>query len=359
MIRGAAPPLSVEIAGRPVGPAHPVYIVAEMSANHAQRFEDAVHILEAARDGGADAVKLQTYTPDTLTIDCDAEPFRIRGTQWQGRTLYGLYAEAATPWDWQPRLKELAAGMGLTLFSTPFDETAVDFLETMGVPAYKIASFEAVHLPLLRRVARTGRPVILSTGMAVVEEIDEALRTIRDAGGGPVVLLKCTSAYPATPEEMNLRTIPHLAETFGVPVGLSDHTLDDTVPVAAVALGACLIEKHLTLSRAAGGPDSAFSLEPGEFHAMVQAVRTVERALGRVHYGVSPREAETRIFRPSLFVVRDVRRRERFTGENIRVIRPGHGLHPRHLPDVIGRRASRDLARGTPVTWEMIDGRED
>ena len=349
-------PTPVEIAGRPVGPGRPVYIVAEMSANHAQRFEEAVRIVEAAHAAGADGVKLQTYRADTITIDSDAEPFRIRGTPWQGETLYRLYERASGPWEWQPRLKVAAATLGLTLFSTPFDETAVDFLETMDVPAYKVASFELVHLPLLRRIARTRRPVILSTGMAAAEEIVEAVRTIRDAGGGPIVLLKCTSEYPAAPEDMNLRTIPHMAAAFSLPVGLSDHTLDTAVPVAAVALGACLIEKHLTLSRAAGGPDSAFSLEPDEFRAMVQAVRTAERALGTVYYGLSPREEQMQVFRPSLFIVRDVRRAEALTPENVRVIRPGQGLHPRHLPEVIGRRAARDLARGTPLAWDMVEG---
>ena len=345
----------IEIAGRRVGPGRPTYIIAEMSAN-APRFEDAARIIEAARDAGADAVKLQTYRPDTITIDCDAEPFRVRGTLWEGETLYRLYARASTPWEWQPRLKAIAEGLGLALFSTPFDDSAVDFLEALDMPAYKIASFEVVHVPLLRRVAKTGRPVILSTGMATLDEIREALCALEEAGGGSVALLKCTSAYPAPPEEMNLRTIPDLAATFGVPVGLSDHTLDLAVPVAAVALGACLIEKHLTLSRAAGGPDSAFSLEPDEFRAMVREVRTAERALGTVYYGVSSREEETRIFRPSLFVVQDVRRAAVFTAENVRVIRPGHGLHPRHLAEVLGRRAARDVVRGTPLTWDMVEG---
>jgi pseudaminic acid synthase len=352
-VTGATP---VEIAGRSIGPGRPVYIVAEMSANHSQRFEDAVRIVEAAHAAGADAVKLQTYRADTITIDSDAEPFRIRGTLWQGETLYRLYDRASGPWEWQPRLKAVAAKLGLTLFSTPFDETAVDFLETMDVPAYKVASFELVHIPLLRRIARTRGPIILSTGMATFEEIADAVGTIRDAGGGPLILLKCTSEYPAAPEDMNLRTIPHMAAAFGLPVGLSDHTLDAAVPVAAVALGACLIEKHLTLSRAAGGPDARFSLEPDEFRAMVEAVRTAERALGTVYYGLSAREEEMRMFRPSLFVVRDVRRGEPLTPENVRVIRPGQGLHPRHLPDVIGRKAARDLARGAPLAWDMVEG---
>jgi N-acetylneuraminate synthase len=346
----------IEIDGRRVGPGCPTYIVAEMSANHNQDFEQAVSIVEAAKAAGADAVKLQTYTPDTLTIDCDNENFRIKGTLWGGRTLYELYGQAYTPWEWQPKLKETANELGLALFSTPFDETAVDFLEEMGVPAYKVASFENVDLPLLRRIAGTGKPMIMSTGMATLAEIDEAVRTVREAGGSQLALLKCTSAYPALPEEMNLRTIPHLAEAFGVPAGLSDHTLGIAVPVAAVALGACLIEKHFTLSRAVPGPDSAFSLEPHEFKAMVEAVRTAESALGSVHYGVGGGEAGSRVFRRSLFVVRDVKAGEVFTAENVRSIRPGYGLHSRYLGVVLGRRASCDIKRGTPLNWSLIAG---
>ena len=346
----------IEIDDRRVGPDCPTYIVAEMSANHNQDFEQAVQIIQAAKEAGADAVKLQTYTPDTLTIDCDNEYFRITGTLWDGRTLYDLYGEAYTPWDWQPRLKEIANELGLDLFSTPFDATAVDFLEEMGVPVYKVASFENVDLPLLRRIARTGKPMIMSTGMAALAEIDEAVRTIREAGGGQLALLKCTSAYPALPEEMNLRTIPHLAEAFGVPVGLSDHTLGIAVPVAAVALGACIVEKHFALSRALPGPDSAFSLEPHEFEAMVEAVRTTEKARGTVRYGVSGGEAESRVFRRSLFVVRDVKSGEIFTTDNVRPIRPGYGLHSRYLDEVLGRRASRDIKRGTPLSWSLVAG---
>jgi N-acetylneuraminate synthase len=344
----------VEINSRRIGPGYPTYVVAEMSANHNQDFNQAVKIIEAAKEVGADAIKLQTYTPDTMTIDCDNEHFQIKGTLWDGHTLYDLYGEAYTPWDWQPRLKEIANEMGLDLFSTAYDDIAVDFLEDMDVPAYKIASFENVDLPLLRRIAQTGRPIIMSTGMATLAEMDEAVRTIREAGSSQLALLKCTSAYPASPEEMNLRTIPHLAEAFSLPVGLSDHTLDIAVPVAAVALGACIIEKHFTLSRAMTGPDSAFSLEPHEFKSMVEAVRAAEKALGTVHYGVSEREAGTRVFRRSLFVVQDMKARERFTAENVRSIRPGCGLHTRHLEQVIGRYASRDIDRGTPLTWDLV-----
>lgn len=343
-----------EIKGRRIGSDAPVYIVAEMSANHGQDFEQAVKILEAAKQAGADAVKLQTYTPDTMTIDCDNEYFRIKGTIWEGRNLYDLYGEAYTPWDWQPKLKEIAEGLGLDLFSTPFDSTAVDFLEQMGVPAHKIASFEIVDLPLLRKIAKTGKPIIMSTGMATLAEIEEAVQTIRQTGCTQLALLKCTSAYPAPPEEMNLRTIPHLADAFGVPVGLSDHTLGTAVPVAAVALGACIVEKHFTLSRAAGGPDSAFSLEPHEFKTMVEAIRIAEKALGTVHYGVSEAEAKSRVFRRSLFVVKDMKAGEKFTSENVRSIRPGYGLHTRYLKDVLGRTARQDIQRGTPLIWDLL-----
>ena len=348
----------VEINGRRIGPGYPTYVVAEMSANHNQDFDQAVKIIEAAKEIGADAVKLQTYTPDTLTIDCDSEYFQIKGTLWDGRTLYDLYGEAYMPWDWQPKLKQIANGLGLGLFSTAYDESAVDFLEAMDVPAYKGASFESVDLPLLRRIAQIGKPIIMSTGMATLAEIDEAVHTIREAGGSQLALLKCTSAYPAPPGEMNLRTIPHLAEAFSVPVGLSDHTLGIGVAVAAVALGACIVEKHFTLSRDIPGPDSAFSLEPHELKAMIEAVRAAEEALGTVHYGVGEHEAKSRVFRRSLFVVRDMNAGEVFTAENVRSIRPGHGLHTRYLDEIIGRCASQDIKRGTPLSWDLVTGSE-
>jgi pseudaminic acid synthase len=345
----------IEINGRRIGPGYPAYMIAEMSANHGQTFDQAVKILEAAKESGADAVKLQTYTPDTITIKSNKEYFRVGGgTLWDGRNLYDLYAEAYTPWEWQPKLKKIASDLGLDLFSTPFDHTAVDFLEDMKVPAYKIASFEVVDLPLIRRIARTGTTVIMSTGMAMLTEIDEAVRAFQEAGGKQLALLKCASAYPALPEDMNLRTIPHLAEAFDLPVGISDHTLGIAVPVASVALGACIVEKHFTLSRHMVGPDSEFSLEPHEFKQMVEAVRTTEKALGRVHYGVTQNEAKSRIFRRSLFVVTDVKAGEIFTAHNIRSIRPGHGLHTRHFEEILGRTATRDIARGTPVTWDLV-----
>jgi N-acetylneuraminate synthase len=345
----------VQIANRTIEPRHSVYVIAEVSANHGQSFQKAVELVRAAKAAGADAVKLQTYTADTLTIRSDRPEFRIGGgTLWDGRTLHDLYGEAYTPWDWQPKLKALADSLGLHLFSTPFDTTAVDFLEHMGVPAHKIASFEVVDLPLIERIARTGKPIIMSTGMATLSEISEAIDTISRSGGGPYALLKCTSAYPAPPQDMNLRTIPHLAEAFGCPVGLSDHTLGIAVPVAAVALGACIIEKHLTLSRSDIGPDSAFSLEPHEFQAMVEAVRVAEKALGEVHYGVTPNDEKSRVFRRSLYVVEPIGAGELFTDRNVRSIRPGYGLPPKHLKDVLGRRATSDLPAGTPLSWVHV-----
>ena len=346
----------LEINGRRIGPNFPVYVVAEMSANHNQDYDQAVEILYSAKEAGADAVKLQTYTPDTLTIRSDMEYFRIgRGTLWEGKTLYELYSEAYMPWEWQPKLKEIADDIGIDLFSTAFDPTAVDFLEKMGVPVHKVASFEIVDIPLIEKMASTRKPLIISTGMATLGEIEEAVHAARNAGAAQIALLKCSSAYPAPPDEMNLRTIPHLAEAFGVPVGLSDHTLGITVPVAATALGACIVEKHFTLTRSISGPDSAFSLEPHEFKAMVQAIRTAEKALGDIHYGVSDEEAKSRVFRRSLFVVKNVKAGECFTPENVRSIRPGRGLPPKYLDQVLGRRARRDLARGTPLTWDVIE----
>ena len=344
----------VKIKSRRIGPGYPCYVVAEMSANHNQSYEDAVKIIEAAKDAGADAIKIQTYTPDTLTIDCDNEYFKISGGLWEGRNLYELYGEAFTPWEWQPKFKEIADRLNLDIFSTPFDATAVDFLEKMGVPAYKIASFEIVDLPLIQRIAETAKPIILSTGMATLAEIDEAVSVIRGTGNVQLALLKCTSAYPAKPGDMNLDTIAHLSRAFNVPTGLSDHTLGNAVPVAGVALGACIVEKHLTLDRSEPGPDSGFSLEPHEFKAMVEAVRTAEKAVGRVHYGVSQHESGNRIFRRSLFVVRDMKAGEQFNADNLRSIRPGHGLHPRYLQDVYVRCAAREIKRGTPLKWDLI-----
>jgi pseudaminic acid synthase len=346
----------IQINRRRIGADAPVYIVAEMSANHNQDFDQAVRLIQEAKDAGADAIKLQTYTPDTLTIDCDKEFFRIKETIWDGKQLYQLYGEAFTPWDWQPKLKVIANDLGLDLFSSPFDATAVDFLEEMEVPAYKVASFEIVDLSLLKRIAETGKPILMSTGMATLGEIDEAVQVLRKAGCSDLALLKCTSAYPAPPEEMNLRTIPHLAETFKVPVGLSDHTLGVAIPIAAVALGACILEKHFTLSRDIPGPDGSFSLEPDEFKQMVDSVRAAEKAVGSVCYQLTDKQRESIAFRRSLFVVKDIKAGEVFTEDNIRSIRPGHGLPPKYLLDVLGSRAAKDVERGTPLSWALLGG---
>lgn len=347
--------ISMNIAGREIGNGQPVYIIAEISANHNQSYDQAVKLIHAAKKAGADAVKLQTYTPDTITIDCKSELFRIgKGTLWEGRFLYDLYGEAYTPWEWHAGLFDEARKLEMGIFSTAFDPSAVDFLEELHVPAHKIASFEIVDTPLIEKMAATGKPLIISTGMATLAEMEEAVQAARGAGAEQIALLKCTSAYPAPAEEMNLRTIPHLAEAFNVPVGLSDHTLGIEVPVAAVCMGACIVEKHFTLSRSRPGPDSAFSLEPQEFAGMVKAIRIAEKALGKVHYGVSQKEAESRVFRRSLFVVKDVKAGEAFTDENVRSIRPGYGLHPRHLKDTLGRCATRNIKRGTPLQMDMM-----
>lgn len=347
------------IGKRSVGEGQPCFIVAEISANHNHSFDRAVEIVRAAAQSGADAVKLQTYTPDTLTIDAKTKWFRIpeANNLWGGRTLYDLYSEAYTPWEWHPRLQEVAADLGLELFSTPFDDSAVDFLETLKVPAHKIASFELVDLRLLAKVARTGKPVIASTGMATLSEIEEAVATLRSNGTKDLALLKCTSAYPASPSEINLRTIPHLAASFDVIAGLSDHTMGGSVSTAAVALGAHVIEKHFTIRRADGGADSAFSMEPDEFAAMVRDIRQVEQALGGISYQRTSGEEKSLVFRRSLFVVEDMKTGDEFTPSNVRAIRPGYGLHTRHYDDVIGKRAASDIARGTPVTWELIGGK--
>lgn len=346
---------SIMICNNKIGRDNPVYIIAEMSANHNQDFSKAENILKAAKAAGANAVKIQTYTPDTITIKSDSEFFHIKGTLWEGSTLYDLYGDAYTPWEWHPKLSEIASDLGLDFFSSPFDATAVDYLEEMKVPAYKVASFEIVDIPLLKRIAGTGKPVIMSTGMASFKEIEEAVATLRGAGCVELALLKCTSAYPAPPEEMNLKTMSHLSESFGVPVGLSDHTIGINIPIAAVALGASVIEKHFCLSRKDGGPDSAFSLEPEEFSAMVKAVRETEKALGKVSYDLTDKQQESLVFRRSLFVVRDIAEGEEFSSDNIRSIRPGYGLHTRYLDEIIGKHASKIVLKGTPLSWDMID----
>jgi pseudaminic acid synthase len=348
-------PTEITIAGRRIGQGAPVYVIAELSANHNQNFERAVRVVHEAKDAGADAVKLQTYTADTITLASDKKCFRIAGgTLWDGRTLHNLYEEAFTPWEWQPKLKQVADDLGLQLFSSAFDDTAVDFLEQMNVPAHKLASFELVDIGLIQKMARTGKPLIMSTGMASAAEIDEAVQAARTAGASQVALLKCTSAYPAPPEDANLRTIPELARRYDCPAGLSDHTMGIAVPVAAVALGACIVEKHMCLSRADGGPDSAFSLEPQEFKAIVDAVRVTEKALGSVRFAPGTRELSGLQFRRSLFVIENVKSGDVFTKSNVRSIRPADGLHPRHLDEVLGSRAACDIERGTPLQWNLV-----
>jgi pseudaminic acid synthase len=348
---------SIEVAGRTIGAGHPTFVVAEISANHNQQFDEAVALIRAAKVAGADGVKLQTYTPDTMTLDDDGPYFRLPDdSTWAGRRLYELYQEAYTPWEWHAELQRVAKDEGLVLFSTPFDASAVDFLASLDMPVYKVASFEVVDLPLLTRMAATGKPIIMSTGMATLAEVDEAVRTLRGGGTRDLALLKCTSAYPAPPEEMNLATIAHLSRAFGVPAGLSDHTLGSAVAVAAVALGACIVEKHFTMHRNSGGPDAGFSMEPTEFAAMVADIRLAERAVGQVSYAVTEHERTNASLRRSLFVVADVKAGERLDDRSVRSIRPGHGLSPRHLPDVLGRVASRDIRRGTPLTWDMLGG---
>jgi pseudaminic acid synthase len=346
----------ISIYGRSIGSSYPVFIIAELSANHLQSIEVAERTIRAMKESGADAVKLQTYTPDTITIDCDNKYFQVKqGTIWDGRTLYQLYQEAYTPWDWQPKLKALAEELGLICFSSPFDQSAVDFLESMNVPAYKVASFEITDIPLIEYIASKQRPIIISTGIATLADIEEALQTCKKVGNDQIALLKCTSAYPAPFEDANLKTIPDMVSRFGTTVGLSDHTLGISVPLAAVALGAKIIEKHFILDRNLGGPDAPFSLETNEFKTMVTAVREVEKALGEVSYDLNERAKRSREFSRSLFVVKDTKPGEILTQENVRSIRPGYGLHPRHLKDAVGKKAKKAITRGTPLTWELLE----
>ena len=326
------------------------FIIAELSANHDGSIERAKQIIAAAADAGADAVKVQTYTADTLTIDCDNDYFRLEDGLWAGRTLYDLYEEASLPWDWTEELQQYAHELGLVFFSTPFDETAVDFLEELDVPLYKIASFEVVDIPLLKKVASTGKPVIMSTGMASIAEIEEAVTTLKDAGSGEITLLKCTSAYPALPAEANLLTIPDMATRFECKVGLSDHTLGTVVAVAAVALGASVVEKHFTLDRSGGGPDDSFSMEPAEFAQMVVDIRIAEQARGEVSYCLTDGQKGSTRFRRSVFAVEDIASGEIFTRKNLRCIRPGDGLHTRHYEDLLGKKSKRAIDRGNPLT---------
>ncbi|MDP6352292.1 MAG: pseudaminic acid synthase [Alphaproteobacteria bacterium] len=345
---------SFAIAGRQIGAGHEPFVVAEMSGNHNGDFNRALSIVEAAKAAGADAIKLQTYTADTITLDHDGPGFRVAGGLWDGRTLDELYQSAHTPWDWHRPLFAKARELGLICLSAPFDDTAVALLESLEAPAYKIASFEIVDLALIARAAAAGKPLILSTGMASLAEIGEAVAAARAAGARDIALLHCTSGYPTPPEDSNLRTIPHLAQAFDAVVGLSDHTPGVGAAAAAVALGAAIVEKHFTLARADGGPDAAFSLEPDEFAALVAACRTAWRALGRISYSPAASERPNAQFRRSLYVVADMAEGEAFSADNLRSIRPGHGLAPKHLPVLLGKRVNRAVARGTPASWDLI-----
>lgn len=349
---------SITIAGRRIAADEAPYVIAEMSANHNGSIETAFQIIEAAKQAGADAVKLQTYRPDTITLNCDTEDFRIHGGLWDGRTLYELYEEAHMPWDWHAPLFAHARKQGITVFSSPFDNTAVDLLEDLNAPAYKIASFEAVDLDLIKYVASTGKPMIISTGMADAEEIQEAIDAARAGGCKELAILHCVSGYPAPAEDYNLRTIPDMIQRFGLVTGLSDHTLDNTTAISSVILGASIIEKHFTLDRSRGGPDDSFSLEPGELAALCQGARTAWGAMGRVDYGRKSSEMGNVIFRRSLYVVRDVKAGEVLTHDSLRSIRPGYGVAPKHLDTFIGKTASRDVKRGTPVSWDLVDSRD-
>lgn len=347
----------MQIGSAAIGLAHKPFFIAEMSGNHNHSLDRALAIVEAMAAAGASALKLQTYTADTMTLDIAEREFRIDNPDslWAGQSLHALYELAHTPWEWHAPLFARARALGMEAFSTPFDETAVDFLETLDVPCYKIASFENVDLPLLRKVAATGKPVILSTGMASLVELGEAVSTLREGGCRDLVLLRCVSSYPAPAEESHLRTLPHMREAFGCEVGLSDHTLGIGTAIAAVAMGASVVEKHVTLRRADGGVDSAFSLEPEEVRMLVQEMDQARRALGSVRYGPGTKEVASLQFRRTLYVTRDLKAGERLSADNVRAIRPGNGLLPKYLPQVLGRRVARDIARGTPVAWEWLD----
>ena len=348
--------MEFKISNKKIGDEYPTFIIAELSANHMNDFNIAVKTIEAMADAGADAVKFQTFTPDTITLDCDNEYFQIKqGTVWDGQILHELYEDAYMPWDWQPKLKKVAEDLGLIVFSSPFDKTSVDFLEDIDVPAYKIASFEITDIPLIEYVASKGKPVIISTGIASLEDIELAVKTCRDAGNNDISLLKCTSSYPAPLDEINLNTIPDIKERFNVIVGLSDHTLGGEVSTAAVAIGANVIEKHFILDRNMGGPDSDFSMEPHEFKAMVYSIRNVEKALGKVSYELSDKMKANREFSRSLFVVEDMKKGEKITENNVRSIRPGFGLHPKYLEEILGKTVNRDLKKGVPFEIEFIN----
>lgn len=343
----------IKIGGKDIG--EKTFIIAEMSANHLQNYDNAVRLIKVAKEAGADAIKLQTYTPDTITIDCDNEYFQIKqGTIWDGTTLYKLYQEAYTPWEWQPKLKKIAEDEGLICFSSPFDKTAVDFLEEINVPAYKISSFEINDIPFIEYIAAKGKPILMSTGIATLSDIQEALNACKRMGNEQTILLKCTSSYPASLEEVNLRTIPNMKETFNTIVGLSDHTLGTSVAIASVALGAKVVEKHLTLDRSLGGADAAFSMEPHEFKEMVEGIRAVEKALGVVTYDLTEKQKRSKEHSRSLFVVEEIKEGEKFTEENVKSIRPGYGMHTKYLKDIIGKKARVDVKKGMPMDWKLI-----
>ncbi len=346
----------IKILNKVIGKNHKPFIIAEMSGNHNQSLDRALKIVEAAVKSGVDALKLQTYTADTMTIDSDNEEFFIKdkSSLWQGESLHKLYQKAYTPWEWHKEIFKKCEELGIIGFSTPFDETAVDFLESLNVPFYKIASFENNHIPLLKKVAKTGKPIIMSLGMANLAEIYEAVQTIKNCGNDKIVLLKCTSAYPSSPKEANILTIPHMKDLFGCSVGLSDHTLGIGVAIASVALGATVIEKHFTLSRDDGGVDAAFSLEPDEFKSLVVESKIAWQSLGKVNYEKTLQEKSSLMFKRSLYVVKDIKRGETLTEENVRVIRPGFGMHPRNYDDLLGKKISCDVKKGTPLKWELI-----
>jgi pseudaminic acid synthase len=344
----------ISIKNRKIGQGQPCYIIAEMSANHAGDISRAVEIIHAAKESGADCIKLQTYTPDTITINCSNEYFQIKKGTWQGENLYQLYKKAYTPWEWQGKLKEEAEKVGIDFLSTPFDKTAVDFLEGLNVDFYKIASFELVDIPLIKYIASKSKPIIMSTGMGSLGEIEEAVNAIRSQGNDHICLLKCSSAYPAVADDMNLRTIQNLKEVFGVSAGLSDHSMGSIGAVTAVAMGAHVIEKHFCISREIENPDAAFSMEPHEFKNMVNDIRIAEKAMGNVNYQLSEKEENNKIFRKSIFVVKDIRQGDILTEKNIRVIRPGHGLEPKYYDDVMGKEAVQYIEGGTPLMWGMV-----
>ncbi len=345
----------IEIDGRKIGRDFPPYVIAEMSANHNGSFERALEILDVAATTGVDAIKMQTYTPDTITLNSDAPEFRIEEGLWKGRTLYDLYAEAYTPWDWHGPLFKRANELGVTLFSSPFDTTAVDLLEDLNAPAYKIASFEAIDLPLIRYAAETGKPMIISTGMANIQEIEEAVEAARSAGCDQLVVLHCVSGYPAPADQYNLRTIPEIESRFNVVSGLSDHTLDIATAIASVALGASVIEKHFTLDRSANGPDDSFSLEPDQFGHLCTHARTAWSALGQPDFGQKSSELGNVSFRRSLYVTQALKAGDMLTAENVRSVRPGHGLAPKHFDDVLGRRCTKDIKAATALSWDMVE----